>query len=130
MKKNADVDLEVIVEAKDESKMSIEWYDAATDEKLDNDGKKILKLEGVTEKGVDYICRINDGYGSSESVLFHVRIDNNLVVYPEGENLGSTEKNVYVSPKSDTELSVYASANDMDGITYTWYKDDEIVEGS
>ena len=70
--------------------------------------------EALTEE-VSYICHVKDRFGNATMGWFDMTMDNQLSVTPLSENI-----NVTVGEKKT--LTVTASANDLTGVTYQWYK--------
>ena len=110
-------------------------------------------MEGMTykwSKGIDstessvtvsptgytaYFCKITDPYGNSKTVKYYVYIDNGLSAYPKGAEKnadGSFESNadMYVDPGVSLTLEVVYSATDTSQLSFTWYKDDDLMENA
>ena len=110
------VTLNTAVAAEDSTDLNYTWY---------KDGNIISEATRSSyEASIDapavYKCEVSDQYGSTDSVLFNVLIDNRLVVYPEGAHDHGTVSTIYGSPSEGTVLRTIVSANDMESLTYSW----------
>lgn len=116
---NQSVTLSVIAEAADMNGITYKWL---------KDSKEIegaVSAEYTTEpvrESCYYKCIVSDAYGNTSEVGFEVAAVNNLEAYSEDED-GWMQRTRRISlPLNETTtLSVIASANDMEGITYQWY---------
>ncbi len=107
------------------------WY--KNDEQLKGQTKATLKTDPIVRKGQydEYVCEIcDDDWEEKGEVIFRVGMEN-------GD--GSAEKTVWLSveaPKrvsvaygGSATLSVNAKSEDVDNLTYKWYRiDDEMLE--
>ncbi len=107
------VTLQVAVSAMDLSRVTYQWYDVDIGTAIGDAVSDTFTVESVTARK-RYYCRVEDGYGSSQTVYFTVTVDNNLSV----ERVG--EENVYVAPGESVTLQIRVTANDMEGLTYSW----------
>ena len=84
----------------------------------------------ITERisgNAKYTCRVTDRYGNSKEVYFIVRLENNLVVYPEGADLDGQGRyadtvDLYASAGDELDLHVCVNADDMGYLRYRWAK--------
>ncbi len=106
--------LQVNVTANDMEGMTYRWWS-------DNRGNipgatgDSCTVENVTGRDW-YYCEVTDKYGSSRTIDFYVCVDNHLTV----ERVGDYEQRV--APGESATLQVIVTADDMDGITYQWYR--------
>ena len=75
----------------------------------------------------NYVCRVTDDYGNSQSCSFRIRIENHFLAYPEGEDSYSGTKEINVEKGAAAVLAVVASA-DTGEIHYTWRRDGRVLE--
>ena len=89
-----------------------------------------LESDPVTES-VMYRCYVQDGFGNAGYVFFDVKVENHFSAYITGSQPPATNKTISVEPRSSDPviLSVTAQADDMEGITYTWYKSSRDMPG-
>ncbi len=124
---HSSADLKVNVSAADMTNLTYKWYDSNYNP-IENAEQTTLTIDSVTEY-TRYYFEVSDSYGNNRSVTFYVYVDNHLDAYTLDENGDhTTDRNLYVSPKESAELNVYASADDMSNLKYTWYKDDIEIE--
>ena len=79
---------------------------------IDGETGVTYTTDPVTSRGY-YHCLVTDEFGNYYWLYFYVYVDNNLTV--------SYEDDVTVAYGEDVTLSFTVSADDMDGITCTWY---------
>ena len=111
------VTLTVQVSADDMTGISYQWYRWSSDS-----GNEMVGTNSPTFTtdpiygSVEYGCQVTDRYGMVEWAWVTVGIENHLLV----RAVGSTERSV---PSGETaELAVSATADDMTGLTYQWYR--------
>ncbi len=119
----ASKELKVIVEAEDKTGITYKWVDNNGNVMTDVTGNSYV-IEQLTG-AVTYICYVTDRYGNYREVYFNVYVDNNLDVYPTEGGIGS-DNTIYfsVEPNAAKILSVTATADDMEGLTYQWTDDE------
>lgn len=77
-----------------------------------------------------YYCSILDEKGNNELVYFNIKIDNHLsALYIDANGNYYSGTTVYVSPNASAVLNVTVSADNMNGIYYVWYDNDDWIEG-
>ena len=126
VKYNSTATLKVKVTADDTTGLKYSWYRGWTDEsgtwrqvKLSGT-KASLKTAKVTGQS-RYTCVVNDRYGHQVQKQFDVYVENHLTaVSPTTGSYYWDVNTVYVSPGKTTTLKVKVSADNMDGLTYTW----------
>ena len=113
--------LSVKVSADDTDGITYLWYKWVYNESEDYYDRIILDREAEIEtepatETVTYVCDVTDKYGTSVSVDFAVYIENNFKVTADGD------RNISVASGGTATMSVTATADNMDGLTYQWYK--------
>ncbi|MCD8015542.1 MAG: Ig-like domain-containing protein [Lachnospiraceae bacterium] len=110
-----DVTLTAYATANDGVELSYQWYDDG--ETIDGATSSEYTLESVEESGY-YICEVTDSYGGTLYLYYYVYIENNLLV-------SAAASTVTVDLGGSATLSVTATADNTDGLTYTWYYYDD-----
>ncbi len=112
-----DVTFEANVSADDTEDLQYVWY---TLDEGHRAGRIILSTDGPSYT-VENVTRCNeiyldvtDKYGNTETALFTCSVENHFTAEAE-------EKDVRVRYHGDAELKVAASADNMEGMTFTWY---------
>lgn len=134
--------MRMTVTAVDTSQLQYSWYrcEGEYDEWGDNNWVLIegadqteYTIDRVESKGY-YRFSVNDQYGYGASTDIFVGVENHFKAYVligDGEDeWQSDSKGVYATPNQPATLSVTVEADDMNGITYKWYKDDEEISGA
>ena len=114
------VECKVVVTGKDTSRVSYQWY--LDDVLMEGEVSERFTLDDVQ----DYHrvrCRASDGYGSVSYVTFYVSVENHLSI--SAQNGASSFS---VAPGGHADLTVSVEADDLTGITYTWYKSYSRIE--
>ena len=115
------VELKVDVSATDMNGITYTWtgpgYSTISDATTDT-----YTINSVTKSG-SYQCSIKDKYGNNEYVYFTVKINNNLVVVAKGYEESGNSIYIDAEYEEPLTLSVVATADDTEGITYKWQKD-------
>ena len=120
------LELKPVVTADDVSSLTYAWYHYVYEEEYD--GYNWEKMEGVTSdsctidsvsKNDQYKVSVSDQYGNSDSLYYHIYVQNNLKV--SAENGDTYETSLYVSPGTSLELKPVVTADDTSSLTYTWY---------
>ena len=115
------------VKAVSSSNIYYQWYNS-------NDrairGATSATYTFTASKSDYYYCNISDEAGNEEDIYFSISIENHLTVYPEGEDEESDEKIIYTAVNTSVDLKVVVSADNKSGLIYTWYMDEEEIEGA
>ena len=127
--KNATYQFAVDVEADDLSGISYTWY---KDSEIQHEMKGTEIITEPVTKNTEYSCLVKDQYWNIKFVNFYIKM-NNLNVTVRGT--AETEASYQVAYGSTADLAVDVSADDMSGLTYTWYKSENkyadcLIEGS
>ena len=78
-----------------------------------------------------YRCNVTDQYGNSWEANFYIYVENHLNAYPEGEDEYTDRTVIHAVPNQTVDLKAIVTADDMTGITYTWYDDNgDMLEGA
>ena len=93
-----------------------------SDRPIEGANSSTYQAQPVTERK-NYLCVVQDDYGNTAWVYFHIFIDNHLTV----RNLSAAETTV--APGDSVELSVTASCS-TGNITYRWSGPDGDIEGA
>ena len=125
---NASADLNVTVSADDMEGLTYEWTDSDGDP-IEGGDINSCTIGPVTERG-SYYFNVFDPYGNSSSVSFEVYVENHLTVYPEGAEEGYNRKTLYAAPGQPLDLNAIVSADETENLTYSWYIEDDPVDGN
>ncbi|MBQ6635239.1 MAG: hypothetical protein IJH81_02575 [Lachnospiraceae bacterium] len=120
------LELKPVVTADDMSSLTYVWnhrvfneeynyYDWEEMEGVTSDSYTIDSVSGYDE----YQVIVSDQYGNRGSLYFYIYVQNNLKV--SAENGDTDETTLYVSPGTTLELKPVVTADDVSGLTYTWY---------
>ncbi|SDB12506.1 hypothetical protein [Eubacterium oxidoreducens] len=106
--------------------LSYTWYHR------DENAGEYTEISGATSSSYttdaitsnqEYRCKVVDDYGNYEYVYFYIYIDSGFEVTCDTD--GDYFFKYYVAANESKTLSVNASVNDGEQLTYTWYLDDE-----
>ena len=123
---NSELTLKVIASADEGTELTYRWAkDYSTIENANSDSYTIAS---VTESA-DYSCTVSDQFGNSKTVYFYVGVETHLTAYPEGSEGGSSIR-FDLSPYTEKELRVIASADEGVELTYSWQKNYSTIEGA
>ena len=120
-------ELKVNVSAPEGSTLSYFWY--LNGEEIEGNNSTTLITEPVTEYGY-YYFEVRDQYDNIASVYFHVYVENNLNAYVKGEDEDIQDISIGTPAKKPVDLEVVVDADDDSSLTYTWYLNDEEIEGA
>ncbi len=123
------VTLKVNVSADDMTGLKYNWYTNYEETLIQGADSLSYTIESVTESN-EYVFRVSDQYGNTDSVYFYVYADNNLNIYPEGNQYYDEDKTIYASPGESLDLKVISTANDSSHLSFQWYQDGEPIDGS
>ena len=136
------VTMRMTVTAVDTSQLQYSWYRCEGEYEEWGDNNWVL-IEGadqteytigrVESKGY-YRFSVNDQYGNGASTDIFVGVENHFKAYAlesDGEEEWPVEsKSVYAEPNHPATLSVTAEADDMQSITFKWYKNGVEIAGA
>lgn len=119
-------ELSVTVTAEDMEGITYEWY-------YTENGEDII-LESTTDKCVTkkiekmtyYSCRVTDRYGTTCEATFQVQVENHLKY---SLNDRGTAPCIYVDYGEDADLYLTVTADNMEGMSYSWWKCGDAFEG-
>ncbi len=120
------LELKPVVAADDTSSLTYVWKHRVFNEEYNYYDWE--ELEGVTSDSYtidsvsgheEYQIIVSDQYGNRDSLYFFINVQNNLQV--SAENGDTYETTLYVSHGTTLELKPVVTADDMSGLTYTWY---------
>ena len=114
------VTLRPIVSAVNKDRLEYSWGNYYYDLEGDTTGSEYT-VSSVTEP-VNIYCFVYDGFGTQRFMLFELRIDNHLRVYPEGYE-GHEETTIYAKPGSEVTLGAVVEADARENLDISWYKD-------
>ena len=106
------VSLHVITEGKDLSKVTYSWD---TDFAHSDCTSDTLVIDSVTES-LDYVCTVEDGYGSTYYVYFTVIVENHFYAWAD-------QSRITAEPGESVTMKVLTEGDDLDGVTYQWQKE-------
>ena len=117
-------ELAVTVSADNTEGLKYRWYAYVKNEEygyydfeeIEGAASAVYNTQGITER-THFECRVEDVYGNIQYVNFDAAVENNLTVRPAD---GLYE--VYVSKGDSVTVSVVASADDSEGLTYQWFR--------
>ena len=115
------------VKAVSSSQIYYQWYDS-NDKAIR--GATSAAYTFTASKSDYYYCNISDEAGNEEDLSFWIGIENHLKIYPEGEDEDSGQKIIYTAYNTSVDLKVIVSADNTNGLIYSWEMDDEDIEGA
>ena len=92
-----------------------EWYDDDYD-LIEGANKATYTVTNV-QRAMDFRCYVTDKYGTKVRAYFEISIDNGFEI--------SYEKDVTIQPGETATLKVTATANEPEGLSYKWYRDND-----
>ena len=104
--------------------VSYQWYRYISDKyghfayvEISGATEATYTTDPITQRE-NYYCFVRDSYGSSTSCDFSVSVDNNL----QATVYGTTDhyKELYITPNSEAIMKVSVTAENTDGIIYSW----------
>ena len=93
-----------------------QWFDNDIDE-ISSAQTSELRIDHVERENY-YNCVVTDQYENSVTCYFRVYVDNKLKAYPE-DNVSR----IYVKPGVQTELKAIVEAENKEGMTYNWIRE-------
>ncbi|SNU06310.1 hypothetical protein SAMN06297422_106136 [Lachnospiraceae bacterium] len=127
------IDLKAYAEAFDDNNITYSWYkvDQETNELSLIKDEKTSTLEVSASSNYEYYkCCVSDSYEYKSWVDYYISTtSNNLVAYPAGYP-DNDSVDINVKPKASVKLEVVAEAENTNGITYTWYDGDTLLENN
>lgn len=136
------VTMRMTVTAVDTSQLQYSWYRCEGEYEEWGDNNWVL-IEGANQaeytvdsvKSLEYYrFDVNDQYGNGASTDISVGVENHFKAYvleSDGEVEWPAEsKSVYAEPNQPATLSVIAEADDMQSITFKWYKNGVEIAGA
>lgn len=113
--------LKAIVTADDMDGIVYKWSD--NDHNIDYDvNEDTIEIENITEARFIQL-KVTDKYGNNEYLYYNIRVDNHFTASAEEQKIATYKYvAVYNAPLT---LKVYANADDMEGLTYRWFDEDE-----
>ena len=109
---NGSATLKVIANSDVPDKITYEWYSYDIDGISGNDATLTLN---APEHGGWYYCTVRDGFGSTTTVSFEVRLDTGFDAYAK-------ENPVYVAPGAKATLEIVATSDYPEKLSFTWYQ--------
>lgn len=124
VKYGGEIDLQTIVEAKNSEDISFAWYvykyyGSFYDYVPLNDTDDTVTVVGGDYES--YRCKVIDANGNKLDLYYHIQVDNELSVRPEGADEGTNSVNVKVQEGDDTVLRTLVSALDSHYFEYEWF---------
>ena len=126
------VTLKANVTADDMNGITYTWYNPDYYQ-IEGEESAACFIDAAALESGRYKCEINDNYGNNSVICFDITIENHLEAWPEGAEDNTFEWVDYrVSPGEGIVLKTNVTADNMNGITYTWYDTDDnyLGEGS
>ena len=112
--------LRVMVSADDMDGLTYQWRDENNWEDLEGE------TSDTYEAGAGYYtCTVTDPYGNRATAWFNLRVDNKLQAYPEGNEPEDQTAYITVEAGQSKQLKVIATAEDMEGLTFRWERENE-----
>ena len=116
--------LEVAFDARDKENISFEWYDS--NGYIEGEFGATITTSPISVMS-HYTCHVFDMYGNEAWVYFYVRVNNEFSAYVTGTKTTSVN---YIANLGDSlTLGVDVSAREIEGVSISWYKDGEEIEG-
>ena len=113
--------LKAIVTADDMDGIVYKWIDNNPSIEYDVN-EDTIEIENITEARFIQL-KVTDKYGNNKYLYYNIRVDNHFTVSAEEQKVVTYKYvPVYNAPLT---LKVYAKADDMEGLTYRWFDEDE-----
>ena len=117
------VTLKIITSAIREEGITYFWVSNAPGGMEDPDNVKSEYTVPSVTATQTYWVTLTDAYGNSCYVTFNIYVENHFNVYPEGYE-GHDSAYLYVKPGTKVTLNAVVEADDKEGISGYWYRDD------
>ena len=125
---NEEVILKVSATADDDKDLTYTWYESG--QQIEGQDTNTYVIEAVTTSE-NYYCRVEDPYGNTATVNFDIYIQNHLEAeIVDGSNENVTSLSLSVEPGEECVFKVNATADYTEQLTYTWYYDNEEIDGA
>ena len=125
---NEEVILKVSATADDDKNLTYTWYESG--QQIEGQDTNTYVIEAVTTSE-NYYCRVEDPYGNTATVNFDIYIQNHLEAeIVDGSNENVTSLSLSVEPGEECVFKVNATADYTEQLTYTWYYDNEEIDGA
>ena len=124
VKYGSEIDLQTIVETDDSEDVTYVWYKEEFNGSYYGFSRLYDKDDTLSVVGGDspeYQCRVIDANGNSVGIYYHMHVDNELTVRPEGAAEGMDSINVQAQEGDDLVLKVLVSALNTRFLEYNWY---------
>ena len=91
-----------------------------------------VSSDSSVPRSANYRLKVWDANGSFDTITYSVNVENHLTAYPEGaEDQDDSYVYKYVRPKERVSLKAIVTADDKQGMQYSWTDDDgSILEGA
>ena len=125
---------EVVLEvnATSGSHIYYQWFENEYECEIDGETSNSCIIS--TYSDADFSCHVSDDDGHKTICTFSlivVTVENNLKAYASKWGEDAKAVSVVVNPHETVELKVTAMADEMDGLTYTWYdQDNKRIQGA
>ena len=113
------VTLQVQASADDGIEIHYHWYND-DDLNWEPEGTGTDTITFEVQKNCTVYCEVSDDYGNSEEIEYHIYVENQLKVYPEGYDEYEDTAYISVSAGSPATLRVIATAVDTSQLQYEW----------
>lgn len=113
--------LRVIATAEVMEGLTYQWFACSGEENVPVPGAvtDTYVTPAITER-TEYFCEVTDRYGNSDTCVFCAYIPNSLTVEPY-----NGESELRINAGESAALQVTATANDVTGMTYQWYDEED-----
>ena len=120
------------VNATSGSHIYYQWFEDEYDCEIDGETSNSCIIS--TYYDADFSCHVSDDDGNEIICTFSLKVvtvENNLKAYASKWGEDAKVVAVFVNPHGTVELKVTATADEMDGLTYTWYdQDNKLIQGA